>query len=79
LDLAAWLMKDNPKWTPTLIKDFIEKGETQTVRLSKPISVHIIYLTAWASNDGVVYFRKDVYNRDRELLSALKQKPPGKN
>jgi murein L,D-transpeptidase YcbB/YkuD len=79
LDLAAWLMKDNPKWTPELIKDFIEKGKTQTVRLSSPIPVHIIYLTAWASNDGVVYFRKDVYNRDGELLAALKQKPPGKN
>jgi L,D-transpeptidase YcbB len=78
LDLAAWLLNDNPKWTPDLIKDFVEKGETRTVRLSKPIPVHIIYLTAWANSDGVVYFRKDVYNRDEKLLAALKQKHPGK-
>jgi L,D-transpeptidase YcbB len=79
LDLAAWLMKDNPKWTPDLINDFVEKGETKTIRLTKPIPVHIIYLTAWASDDGVVYFRNDLYNRDKELLSALKQRPPSEN
>ena len=78
LDLAAWLMKGNPKWTPSIINDIVEKGKTKTVRLSKPIPVHIIYLTAWASNDGVVYFRKDIYNRDKTLLAALKEKSPGK-
>ena len=71
-------MKGNPKWTPSIINDIVEKGKTKTVRLSKPIPVHIIYLTAWASNDGVVYFRKDIYNRDKTLLAALKEKSPGK-
>jgi murein L,D-transpeptidase YcbB/YkuD len=76
MKLAAWLMKDNLKWTPTLLNNAIEKGKTQTVKFKTPIPVHILYLTAWASNDGVVFFRKDVYNRDKILLAALKQLPP---
>jgi murein L,D-transpeptidase YcbB/YkuD len=79
LRLAAWLLKDNLKWTPTQLNEAIAKGKTQTVRFKNPIPVHIVYLTAWASNDGVVYFRKDVYNRDKVLLAALKQSPPKTN
>lgn len=77
LDLAAWLMKDNPAWNPAQIKNVIDQGMEQTVNLANPIQVHILYLTAWASDDGVVYFRKDIYDRDQPLLAALKQAPPG--
>lgn len=72
LDLAAWLMKDNPAWTPAQIKDVIDQGKEQIVNLSVPIQVHIVYFTAWAGNDGLVYFRKDIYDRDQPLLIALR-------
>jgi len=75
--LAAWLMKDSPAWTPAQIKIVIDEGKERTVNLVKPIQVHIVYLTAWASDDGLAYFRKDIYNRDQPLLAALKQGPPG--
>ena len=77
LDLAACIMKDSSAWTPAQIKDIIDQGKERTVHLVKPIPVHIVYLTAWASNDGLVYFRKDIYDRDQPLLAALKQGPPG--
>jgi murein L,D-transpeptidase YcbB/YkuD len=70
-------MKDSPAWTPEQIKSVIDQGEERTVSLAKPIPVHIVYLTAWASNDGLVYFRKDIYDRDQLLLAALRQGPPG--
>ena len=76
LALAAWLMKDNPDWTPAQIKNVIDEGKERTVNLAKPIQVHIVYLTAWASDEGLAYFRKDIYNRDQPLMAALKQGPP---
>jgi murein L,D-transpeptidase YcbB/YkuD len=77
LDLAAWLMKDSPAWTPAQIKNVIDQGKEQTVSLAKPIRVHIVYLTAWANDDGLVYFGKDIYELDQPLLAALRQGPPG--
>lgn len=77
LALAAWLTKDNPVWTPSQLKNIIGKGKTLIINLVKPIQVHIVYLTAWASDDGLVYFRKDIYNRDQSLLTALKQGTSG--
>lgn len=72
LDLVACLMKDYPEWTTAQIKTFIDQGKERTVKLLNPIEVHIVYLTAWASNDGTVSFRKDVYGRDQPLIAALK-------
>lgn len=73
LDLAALLMNDNPAWTPAQIKTVIDQGKEKTVNLTTPIQVHIVYLTAWAGDDGSVYFRKDIYDRDQPLLIALRK------
>jgi murein L,D-transpeptidase YcbB/YkuD len=70
-------MKDNPAWSPAQIKNVIDQGKERTVNLENPIQVHIVYLTAWASDEGLVYFRKDIYKRDQRLLDALKQDPAG--
>jgi len=71
VDLVACLMSDNPQWTTAQIKTAIGRGKEMTVVLLKPIEVHIVYHTAWASDDGTVYFRKDIYERDKPLLIAL--------
>ncbi|HPG89846.1 MAG TPA: murein L,D-transpeptidase, partial [Hyphomicrobium sp.] len=41
-----------------------ESGERLDVRLKKPVPLHFVYLTAWATEDGVVQFRRDLYQRD---------------
>ncbi|MEQ1802912.1 MAG: L,D-transpeptidase family protein [Gammaproteobacteria bacterium] len=40
---------------------------TRTVKLSRPIAIYVVYLTAWVTPDGVVNFRPDVYGRDTGL------------
>ena len=77
LELTAWLLKDDSYWTPSQIGHSINQGKERVVVIPNPIQVHVLYLTAWASDDGVVYFRKDIYKRDLLLLAALKQDPPG--
>ncbi|HEX3553735.1 MAG TPA: L,D-transpeptidase family protein [Thermoanaerobaculia bacterium] len=76
LDLAAYLLKDDPKWTPEAIQEAIDSGEHRTVSVPRPLPVHILYWTAWADADGTVEFRKDIYGHDAELEQALAQEPP---
>jgi len=40
---------------------------TRTVRLPRPTTVYVVYLTAWVTPEGVVHFRPDVYGRDARL------------
>jgi murein L,D-transpeptidase YcbB/YkuD len=75
-DLAVYLLKDDPKWSQTDIQKALDEGEKLTVVLKHPIPVYILYLTAWADENGTVYFGKDVYNRDQQLITALKQTHP---
>jgi murein L,D-transpeptidase YcbB/YkuD len=40
---------------------------TRTVKLDRPITIYVVYLTAWVTPAGVVNFRPDVYGRDARL------------
>jgi len=75
-DLAVYLLKNQPGWTPGLIDEIIAAGKTKTVVLSTPVAVHIKYWTAWVDETMTVHFRKDVYDRDVTLRKALDEPPP---
>jgi murein L,D-transpeptidase YcbB/YkuD len=63
-DYVAWLLKDNPGWGRDQIDEVIRSGERLDVKLTKPVNVYWVYITAWATPDGIVQFRPDVYQRD---------------
>jgi murein L,D-transpeptidase YcbB/YkuD len=78
-DYVAWLLKDNPGWTRDQIDEVIRSGQQQNVKLTQPVNVYWIYVTAWATPDGVVQFRPDIYQRDGAgpgpLASAVPTQP----
>jgi murein L,D-transpeptidase YcbB/YkuD len=47
-----------------LIQQKIGEGAREDVKLVKSIPVIWVYMTGWASADGTVHFRDDVYNVD---------------
>jgi murein L,D-transpeptidase YcbB/YkuD len=63
-DLNTWLLRDTPGWNRQAIEATIASGENTEIALSTPVPVYFTYFTAWASGDGIVQFRDDVYQRD---------------
>lgn len=63
-DLNTWLLRDTPGWNRQAIEATIASGENTVIELSTPVPVYFTYFTAWASEDGVVQFRDDIYQRD---------------
>ena len=63
-DYVAWLLKDTPNWSRDQIDQAIASGQRIDVKIAKPVPVYWVYITAWATPDGVVQFRPDVYQRD---------------
>jgi murein L,D-transpeptidase YcbB/YkuD len=51
-------------WTGQMIQQRIATGVREDVKLPKPVPVVWVYMTGWASADGTVHFRDDVYNVD---------------
>jgi murein L,D-transpeptidase YcbB/YkuD len=74
--LAAYLLKDRSAYSPDTIASLLSRGARRVVRMADPIPVHLIYMTAWVDPDNHLQFRNDIYQRDRDLNTALKQRPP---
>jgi murein L,D-transpeptidase YcbB/YkuD len=63
-DYVAWLLKDTPGWSRDQIDEVIRSGQRVDVKLTQPVPVYWVYVTAWATPDGIVQFRDDIYQRD---------------
>jgi L,D-transpeptidase YcbB len=76
-ELAAWLLRDQPKWTLDAVAKAMQSGpDNQQVNLMAVVPVVIIYLTAVVEEDGEVYFFDDIYGHDRSLNAVLAKGPP---
>jgi murein L,D-transpeptidase YcbB/YkuD len=76
MDLATYILRDDPDWSRQKILESLKTSERRVVRLRNPIPVHLLYLTAWVDEDGLLHFRDDIYVRDEPLDVALKERPP---
>lgn len=63
-DFVAWLLKDNSGWGRDQIDAAINSGNRIDVKLAQKVPVYWVYITAWATPDGIVQFREDIYRRD---------------
>lgn len=63
-------------WTKDKLEAVRNSGERRVIKLSKPMPVHLTYLTAWVNKDGSVHFRRDIYDRDKVLAKAIAQLRP---
>ncbi|MEZ5849230.1 MAG: L,D-transpeptidase family protein [Hyphomicrobiaceae bacterium] len=61
--LATWLTSEQG-WTHDKVAHMKKSGERFDFRLKKPVPLFFTYITAWATEDGVIQFRRDIYNKD---------------
>jgi murein L,D-transpeptidase YcbB/YkuD len=77
VELAAWLLKDQPKWTAETIRAAMDSGpDNQQVNLASPVPVVIVYLTAVVEENGEIYFFDDIYGHDRSMNATLAKGQP---
>jgi murein L,D-transpeptidase YcbB/YkuD len=72
-DLAGLLLSGSPRWDGDRLEEAFASGQEQPVTLRRPVAVYLVYLTAWAGEDGAVHFRPDLYGRDDMLAALLPQ------
>lgn len=75
MDLAVYVLADQPEWTPSRIEEAAASGVELVVPLMREIPVHLMYWTAWVDDDGILQFREDVYHRDEIVRRALLEPP----
>jgi murein L,D-transpeptidase YcbB/YkuD len=61
--LAAWIVAEQG-WRPEHVQQLKQSGERRDVKLKRPVPLYFAYITAWATRDGQVHFRRDIYQKD---------------
>lgn len=63
-ELITWILKNTPGQTADVVESELRNPEQVNIRVTDPVPLHWTYITAWATTDGVVNFRNDIYNLD---------------
>jgi murein L,D-transpeptidase YcbB/YkuD len=74
-ELAQWVLRDQPQWTPERIQSAMHSGQEKHVALRHKIPVYIVYATVWADDDGTVQFRDDLYGHDARQDGVVPASP----
>lgn len=72
VELASWLLSRENHPEASGVESLIGGGVTQTIYLKQPVPTYIVYFTAFVGEEGEIVFRRDVYGRDRPIISALR-------
>ena len=70
-----WLLRGQSGWQEDRVAELAETRERQDVELTRKVPLRIVYLTAWATSDGGVHFRRDIYGRDGPAVEAANGTP----
>ncbi|MEB2780947.1 L,D-transpeptidase family protein [Algoriphagus sp. C2-6-M1] len=70
---AGLLLKGDSDWTAEKINSAMHQSHEQIVTLDRKIPVVLLYMTFWADSKGEGHFRQDIYDRDKEVLEALRK------
>ena len=70
MELAKYLLRDQPEWTVEKINAGIRSEGEKHVMFKTKVPVHIQYHTAWVDGEGRVHFRRDIYGYDRAGMTS---------
>jgi len=69
LELAMYVLRDQPEWTKEKIAAAMNAGTERGVKLKTPLPIYLVYFTVW-DEDGTLRTAGDVYELDRRHAAA---------
>lgn len=72
-ELLMSLMDEPEVWNMSKINEILASDETTNINLPEPIDILILYWTAGEDDEGNIFFYKDIYDRDKTVLSELNE------
>jgi murein L,D-transpeptidase YcbB/YkuD len=73
-ELAEYLLRTSTSLPPGSYDSLVAGSRERWVRLERGVPIYILYFTAWAEEDGTVFFYRDIYDRDQVVMAAARDK-----
>ncbi|MET1045646.1 MAG: L,D-transpeptidase family protein [Hyphomicrobium sp.] len=72
MQLAEMVLKEDKGWDPAKIAELDRSGPLNNeIPITKEIPIHIVYFTAWVTDDGKLKTFPDVYGHEKRITQAL--------
>jgi len=75
VDLALYVLENDPSWSRTRLEETIAGGKTTAIPVKDTVTVHLFYWTFWMDEEGKAHYCEDIYGRDKDLWEALCSEP----
>jgi len=72
-----WLLRDQGDYAPEQYGQIISTRRPYELKVQEPTSVRFMYLTAWATPEGAINFRPDIYQLDGKGFVLGQPEPRG--
>lgn len=69
--LAQFLLREDKDWNDARINEAMNAGVEKTITLKESTPVFVAYFTAFVDQQGLINFRKDIYERDDSLAEMM--------
>lgn len=71
-ELAAVLLEMGDNWTAADYRRTVKGGAPKWVKLERPVTLHIVNITAWVEEGGIVQFRNNPYETEKSRKNKSK-------
>lgn len=75
--VVDWVLKDQGDYRPDQYDQIIATRQPFELKVEDPPSVRFMYLTAWATPEGAINFRPDIYHLDGQGFVLGQPQPQG--
>jgi murein L,D-transpeptidase YcbB/YkuD len=70
-ELAELLLQGNTGWNRSDLILAVDSKNTQSITLTEPVTIILMYWTVTVDEDGTVLFNRDIYQRDPPIIRGL--------
>ncbi len=74
MQLANFIMDGKPEWSESKLQNILDSQRLTEVFVDNKLPVFILYQTVWLGDDRKIVYGPDVYGKDRQLISHMKNK-----
>ncbi len=72
MQLAEMILKEDKGWDAAKVEELDRTGPlNNAVPITKEIPIHIVYFTAWVTDDGKLKTFPDIYGHEKRITQAL--------
>ncbi|MBU2644108.1 L,D-transpeptidase family protein [bacterium] len=71
LELAAFLLQGDQKWSRSEIWSLMKSGDQRKLVFKEPVPIYVVYWTVDVDRKGQLRFLPDIYNLEPELAAEL--------